>query len=73
MAAGECQAAPPATVEECPVSYGFCGAGMPQHFLMELVKHKARFEVTHVSYRACQPGLTKPAPPPARSAAIKAA
>lgn len=41
-----------------PLSYGSCGVGTPQHFVMELVKQKAGVEATHVGYRGCAPGLT---------------
>jgi tripartite-type tricarboxylate transporter receptor subunit TctC len=41
-----------------PLSYGSCGAGTPQHFVMELLKQKTGFAATHVGYKGCQPGVT---------------
>jgi len=38
-------------------SYGSCGNGTPQHFVMELLKLKAGFAATHVPYKGCAPGL----------------
>jgi len=38
-------------------SYGSCGNGTPQHFVMELLKLKAGFTATHVPYKGCAPGL----------------
>jgi tripartite-type tricarboxylate transporter receptor subunit TctC len=40
------------------LSYGSCGIGTPQHFVMELVKQKAGFDATHVGYKGCAPALT---------------
>ena len=40
------------------VSYGSCGTGTPQHFVMELVKQKAGVSATHVGYKGCAPALT---------------
>ncbi len=40
------------------LSYGSCGIGTPQHFVMELVKQKAAFDATHVGYKGCAPALT---------------
>ncbi|MES2977015.1 MAG: tripartite tricarboxylate transporter substrate binding protein [Pseudomonadota bacterium] len=40
------------------LSYGSCGIGTPQHFVMELVKQKAGVNATHVGYKGCAPGLT---------------
>ena len=39
------------------LSYGSCGNGTPQHFVMELLKQKAGFTATHVPYKGCAPGL----------------
>lgn len=41
-----------------PLSYGSCGIGTPQHFVMELVKLRASADITHVGYKGCAPGLT---------------
>jgi tripartite-type tricarboxylate transporter receptor subunit TctC len=40
------------------LSYGSCGVGTPQHFVMELVKQKSGIDANHVSYKGCAPGLT---------------
>jgi tripartite-type tricarboxylate transporter receptor subunit TctC len=40
------------------LNYASCGAGTPQHFVMEVVKQKAGFDATHVAYKGCAPGLT---------------
>lgn len=40
------------------LSYGSCGIGTPQHFVMELVKQKTGVNATHVGYKGCAPGLT---------------
>ena len=40
------------------LSYGSCGVGTPQHFVMELVKQKAGFNATNVGYKGCAPALT---------------
>ncbi len=40
------------------LSYGSCGIGTPQHFVMELVKQKSGMNATHVGYKGCAPGLT---------------
>ncbi len=40
------------------LSYGSCGIGSPQHFVMELVKQKTGVNATHVGYKGCSPGLT---------------
>jgi tripartite-type tricarboxylate transporter receptor subunit TctC len=40
------------------LSYGSCGVGTPQHFVMELVKLRTGIEATHVGYKGCAPGLT---------------
>ena len=40
------------------LSYGSCGIGTPQHFVMELVKQKTGISANHVGYRGCAPGLT---------------
>jgi tripartite-type tricarboxylate transporter receptor subunit TctC len=40
------------------LSYGSCGVGTPQHFVMELVKLRTGIAATHVGYKGCAPGLT---------------
>ena len=40
------------------LSYGSCGVGTPQHFVMELVKQKAGVTATNVGYKGCAPALT---------------
>ncbi len=40
------------------LSYGSCGIGTPQHFVMELVKQRTGVNATHVGYKGCAPGLT---------------
>ncbi|WP_341906186.1 tripartite tricarboxylate transporter substrate binding protein [Polaromonas sp. YR568] len=40
------------------LSYGSCGIGTPQHFVMELVKQKTSVNATHIGYKGCAPGLT---------------
>lgn len=40
------------------LSYGSCGLGTPQHFVMELVKQRANIDANHVGYKGCAPGLT---------------
>jgi tripartite-type tricarboxylate transporter receptor subunit TctC len=40
------------------LSYGSCGIGTPQHFVMELVKQKSGVNATHVGYKGCAPALT---------------
>jgi tripartite-type tricarboxylate transporter receptor subunit TctC len=40
------------------LSYASCGAGTPQHFVMELVKQKASIAATHIGYKGCAPALT---------------
>ena len=40
------------------LSYGSCGVGTPQHFVMELVKQKAGIQATNVCYKGCAPALT---------------
>ncbi|MFD0667086.1 Bug family tripartite tricarboxylate transporter substrate binding protein [Ramlibacter sp. MAHUQ-53] len=40
-----------------PLSYGSCGIGTPQHFVMELVKQRAGVDATHVGYKGCSPGV----------------
>ena len=40
------------------LSYGSCGIGTPQHFVMELVKQKTGIEATHAAYKGCSPALT---------------
>ncbi|MDO8248845.1 MAG: tripartite tricarboxylate transporter substrate binding protein [Rhodoferax sp.] len=39
-------------------SYGSCGTGTPQHFIMELVKQKTGVAAVHVGYKGCAPALT---------------
>jgi tripartite-type tricarboxylate transporter receptor subunit TctC len=40
------------------LSYGSCGSGTPQHFVMELVKQKVGVNATHIGYKGCAPALT---------------
>jgi tripartite-type tricarboxylate transporter receptor subunit TctC len=40
------------------LSYGSCGVGTPQHFVMELVKQKAGVNATNIGYKGCAPALT---------------
>ena len=40
------------------LTYGSCGNGTPQHFVMELLKQKAGFAAAHAPYKGCAPGLT---------------
>ncbi len=47
-----------AKVNPTALSYGSCGVGTPQHFVMELVKQKAGVSATHVGYKGCAPALT---------------
>ncbi len=39
-------------------SYGSCGVGTPQHFVMELLKQKTGIAATHVGYKGCAPALS---------------
>jgi tripartite-type tricarboxylate transporter receptor subunit TctC len=40
------------------LSYGSCGVGTPQHFVMELIKQKAGVNATNIGYKGCAPALT---------------
>jgi tripartite-type tricarboxylate transporter receptor subunit TctC len=40
------------------LSYGSCGLGTPQYFVMEQVKQKTGVDAAHVAYKGCAPGLT---------------
>ncbi len=40
------------------LSYGSCGVGTPQHFVMELVKQKSGVNATNIGYKGCAPALT---------------
>ncbi|MGB3069420.1 MAG: tripartite tricarboxylate transporter substrate-binding protein [Ottowia sp.] len=40
------------------LSYGSCGIGTPQHFVMELVKQKTNIEAAHAGYRGCAPAVS---------------
>ena len=40
------------------LSYGSCGIGTPQHFVMELVKQQTGASVAHTGYKGCAPALT---------------
>lgn len=40
------------------LSYGSCGTGTPQHFVMELVKQKTGVSAVNVGYKGCAPALT---------------
>ncbi len=37
------------------LSYGSCGIGTPQHFVMELVKQRIGVAVVHAGYKGCAP------------------
>jgi tripartite-type tricarboxylate transporter receptor subunit TctC len=39
------------------LSYGSCGPGTPQHFVMELLQQKAGFAATHAGYKGCSPAV----------------
>jgi tripartite-type tricarboxylate transporter receptor subunit TctC len=39
------------------LSYGSCGAGTPQHFVMELLKQKTGIPGVNISYKGCSPAL----------------
>lgn len=39
-------------------SYGSCGTGTPQHFVMELLKQKTGVAAVHAGYKGCAPALT---------------
>ena len=40
------------------ISYGSCGVGTPQHFVMELVKSRTGIAAVHAGYKGCAPALT---------------
>lgn len=40
------------------LSYGSCGIGTPQHFVMELVKQQTGVTATHAGYKGCAPAVT---------------
>jgi len=40
------------------LSYGSCGIGTPQHFVMELVKQKTGVAAAHAGYKGCAPAVT---------------
>jgi len=40
------------------LSYGSCGIGTPQHFVMELVKQKTGASAAHAGYKGCAPAVT---------------
>jgi tripartite-type tricarboxylate transporter receptor subunit TctC len=40
------------------LSYGSCGVGTPQHFVMELVKSRTGIAAVHAGYKGCAPALT---------------
>lgn len=40
------------------LSYGSCGVGTPQHFVMELVKQRIGISSSHVGYKGCAPAVT---------------
>ncbi|MES2972283.1 MAG: tripartite tricarboxylate transporter substrate binding protein [Pseudomonadota bacterium] len=39
-------------------TYGSCGIGTPQHFVMELLKQESGVTATHAGYKGCAPALT---------------
>ncbi len=40
------------------LSYGSCGVGTPQHFVMELLKQKTGVDAAHAGYKGCAPALS---------------
>lgn len=40
------------------LSYGSCGIGTPQHFVMELVKQQTGISAAHAGYKGCAPAVT---------------
>lgn len=40
------------------LSYGSCGVGTPQHFVMELIKQKTGINATNIGYKGCAAALT---------------
>ncbi|MFZ4288792.1 Bug family tripartite tricarboxylate transporter substrate binding protein [Variovorax sp. HJSM1_2] len=40
------------------LSYGSCGIGTPQHFVMELVKQQTGVAAAHAGYKGCAPAVT---------------
>lgn len=40
------------------LTYGSCGIGTPQHFVMELVKQKTGSSAAHAGYKGCAPAVT---------------
>lgn len=40
------------------LSYGSCGIGTPQHFVMELVKQQTSVAAAHAGYKGCAPAVT---------------
>ena len=40
------------------LSYGSCGIGTPQNFVMELLKQFGNFNAAHVGYKGCSPAVT---------------
>ena len=40
------------------LSYGSCGIGTPQNFVMELVKQFGNINAAHVGYKGCAPAVT---------------
>ena len=40
------------------LSYGSCGIGTPQHFVMELVKQKTGIAAVHAGYKGCAPAVS---------------
>jgi tripartite-type tricarboxylate transporter receptor subunit TctC len=40
------------------LSYGSCGIGTPQHFVMELFKQKTGVAAAHAGYKGCAPAVT---------------
>jgi tripartite-type tricarboxylate transporter receptor subunit TctC len=40
------------------LSYGSCGIGTPQHFMMELLRQKLGIDANHAGYKGCSPALT---------------
>ncbi|MDB5892835.1 MAG: hypothetical protein JWQ88_366 [Rhodoferax sp.] len=40
------------------LTYGSCGIGTPQHFVMELIKQKTGVAAAHAGYKGCAPAVT---------------
>jgi tripartite-type tricarboxylate transporter receptor subunit TctC len=47
-----------ASANPAGLSYGSCGIGTPQHFVMELLKQKTGVAAAHAGYKGCAPAVT---------------